>query len=136
MAIAPTTSTFCSINGTDYSAWVKATSCSFGAAKLDKTNFASAGWEESIGGIKSGEFSFEAMDDFADNDVNEDFFALLGTVVAVVLRFSSATIGAANPEYRFNVLVTSGTGIDATVGELPMQSHTWPITGAVTRAVA
>ena len=47
------------------------------------TDFASAGWVEYIGGLKSGNLSIEFHDDVADNDVDEELWALLGTVVAV-----------------------------------------------------
>lgn len=136
MAIAVLTSTRLEVSGTDYSAWCKSVTVTCDAEQLDATDFASGGWKESLGGLKGGEVSFELMDDFADNDVNEDFWGLLGTVVAVKVRASSASIGAANPEYQFSALVTSAVGVDVSVGEIPTQSHTWPISGAVTRAVA
>ena len=108
----------------------------FGAAVLEKTNVASAGWEEKLAGLKNGTLNVSLMDDFADNDVNEDLFGIFGTVVTFKLRFSSAAISATNPEYQGSVLISSVTGISATVGELPMQDHSWPTTAAVTRAVA
>jgi hypothetical protein len=136
MAIATTISTRLEIAGTDYSAWCKEASIDFGVAVLDKTNFASAGWEEKLAGLKNGTLNVSLMDDFADNDVNEDLFGIFGTVVTFKLRFSSAAISATNPEYQGSVLISSVTGISATVGELPMQDHSWPTTAAVTRAVA
>ena len=97
MAIAVLTSTRLEVSGTDYSAWCKSVTVTCDAEQLDATDFASGGWKESLGGLKGGEVSFELMDDFADNDVNEDFWGLLGTVVAVKVRASSASIGAAGP---------------------------------------
>ena len=107
---------------------------SFDAAQLDTTDFASAGWVEVIGGLKSGSLALEFMDDVADNDVDEELFALLGTAVAFTLKAATGAISAANPEYQGSVLVTSHS-LGGSVGELAKKSLTFPLTGAVTRDI-
>jgi hypothetical protein len=44
-------------------------------------------------------------------------------------------VGASNPKYTGSVLITQAS-IGGAVGELAMKSLTFPVTGAVTRAVS
>jgi hypothetical protein len=123
------------LNSVDYTDHLKNAVVTLDAAQLDTTDFASAGWTEAIGGLKSGTLTLNWMDDIADNDVDEELFALLGTVVTFTCRASSTAVGPTSPEYRGSVLITGHT-FGGDVGALAMKSLTFPITGAVTRAVA
>lgn len=134
MAVYALTSQVCTLNSVDYSDHLKAATLTLDAAQLDTTDFASAGWTEAIGGLKSGTLSLEFMDDVADNDVDEELYALLGTVVAFTLKATSGAIAAGNPEYQGSVLVTSHA-IGGSVGELAKKSLTFPLTGAPTRDI-
>ena len=42
---------------------------------------------------------------------------------------------ATNPQYQFNVLVTQIQGPTGKVGDIAEAKVSWPITGAVTRAI-
>ena len=134
MAIYALTSQVVQINSVDYSDHLKSATLTVDAAQLDATDFASGGWTEVIGGLKSGTLSLNFMDDVADNDVDEELFALLGTVVAFTVKATNAAISASNPEYQGNVLVT-GHSIGGAVGELAMKSLTFPTSGAITRDI-
>lgn len=134
MAIYALTSQVVTLNSVDYSDHLKSATLTLDAAQLDTTDFASGGWTEVIGGLKSGTLALEFMDDVADNDVDEELFALLGTVVAFTVKATNAAIGAGNPEYQGNVLVT-GHSIGGAVGELAMKSLTFPTSGAITRDI-
>ena len=134
MAIFALTSEVVTINSVDYAAYCKSATLTIDAASLDTTDFASAGWTEAIGGLKSGTLAIELMDDFAAGEVDADLYALLGTVVAFTIKPTSATVGAANPNYTGNVLIT-GHSLGGSVGDLATKSLSFPITGAVTRAV-
>lgn len=101
------------------------------------TNFGSNGWEESIGGIKSGTFDVEWHQDFASGAIDSVVWPLLGGTASIVVRpGGTATIGSSNPEYRFTVNVNQWSPIDSAVGDLATVSTSWPITGTVTRATA
>ena len=135
MAVYALTSTYCAINSVDYSGDLKSATLVVDAAQLDTTDFASAGWVEYIGGLKSGSLALEFQDDVADDAVDEELWDLLGTVVAFAVRPTSASVGTSNPSYSGNVLVTSHS-IGGSVGDLAMKSLTFPTSGAVSRAVA
>ena len=135
MAIQALTAEVVSINSVDISAYTKSATLVIDVNQLDTTDFASAGWTEMIGGLKSGTLSIELMDDVADNEIDEDFYAIIGTVVPFAVRLSSAAVGASNPNYTGNVLITSHS-LGGAVGDLATKSYSFPITGAVTRAVA
>lgn len=107
------------------------------ADDVEVTNFASGGNRERIGGLRSGTFSMELHQDYALGSMDSTFFANLGGTVAVAVRpAGTAAVGTANPEYRFNVLVTGYDSVDSAVGDLATFSVSYPITGAVTRATA
>lgn len=134
MAVFSLTSTYLTLNSVDYSDHLKSAVLTVDAAQLDTTDFDSAGWVEVIGGLKSGTLALNWMDDVADNDVDEELWALLGTVVAFAIRATDSAISTANPEYQGNVLITGHT-IGGGVGELAMKSLTFPTSGAITRDI-
>lgn len=134
MAVYALTSQVVTFNSVDYSDHLKAATLAVDAATLDTTDFASGGWTEAIGGLKSGTFSLEFMDDVADNDVDEELWALLGTVVTFTIKATNATIGAANPEYQGSVLVTSHS-LGGSVGDLAKKSVSFPTSGAIVRDI-
>ena len=134
MAIFALTSSVVTINSVDYAAYCKSATLTLDAAQLDTTDFASAGWTEAIGGLKSGTLAIELMDDFAAGEVDADLYALLGTVVAFTIKPTSAAVGAANPNYTGSILIT-GHSLGGSVGDLATKSLSFPTTGAITRAV-
>ena len=116
---------------------VAQTTISFEADDVETTSFGDAGFRTRIGGLKSGTFSMELHQDYALGAMDSTFFTNLGGTVAVAVRpGGTAAAGTANPEYRFNVLVTEYSPIDSAVGDLATFSVSYPITGALTRATA
>jgi hypothetical protein len=104
------------------------------ADDVETTNFSGAGWRERIGGLKSGTVSLDFHNDFGSGGIDSVIYPLLGGTAAVTVRpGGTAAVGTANPEYRFNVLVTEYS-VEGAVGDLATFSVTWPITGEVTRA--
>jgi hypothetical protein len=105
------------------------------ADDIEVTNFAGNGFRERIGGLKTGTLSMELHQDFAIGAIDSTFFTNLGGTVAVAIRPAggTATVGSANPEYTFNVLVTEYAPLDSAVGDLATFSVSYPITGAVAR---
>lgn len=134
MAAYALTSQVVTVNSVDYSDHLKSATLTVDAAQLDTTDFASGGWVEMIGGLKSGTLALTFNDDVADNDVDEELWALIGTVVAFTVKAATGSISTSNPEYQGNVLVTSTT-FGGAVGELAAKSLTWPVSGAITRDV-
>ena len=61
---------------------------------------------------------------------------VVGTVVAIKVRPTTAAISATNPEYSGNVLVSEYSPLDGSVGDLATTSVSWPGAGALARATA
>ena len=134
MAVYALTSQVTTINGVDYSDHLKSSVLTVNAAQLDTTDFASGGWEEVIGGQKSGTLALTFLDDVDDNDVDEELWALLGTVVAFTVKAAAGATSTSNPEYQGYVLIGSHS-IGGGVGELATKSLTFSTSGAITRDV-
>ena len=134
MAVFALTSEVVSLNSQDITAYCKSATLTIDAAQLDTTDFASGGWVEMIGGLKSGTLALELMDDVAAGEVDADIWGIIGTVVPFALKPTSAGISTSNPEYQGNVLIT-GWSIGGAVGELASKSLSFPLSGAITRDV-
>lgn len=134
MALFALTAQVVTLNAVDYSDHCKQATLVCNGAQLDSTDFASGGWVEYVGGLKSGTLSFEFHDDVADNDMDEELWAILNTVVAFTLKPVAGTTGASNPEYQGSVLVTSHS-IGGAVGDLAGKSLSFPTSGAVVRDI-
>jgi hypothetical protein len=124
--------------GGTISANVAQVTIAFEADDIEVTNFSSGGFRERIGGLQTGTFSMELHQDYALGSIDSTFFTNLGGTVAVAVRPQNGTavIGTANPEYRFNVLVTGYDSVDGAVGDLNTFSVSYPITGSIARATA
>lgn len=135
MAVFALTSVTTTLNGVDITAYTKSVTLAVDAAQLDTTDFASGGWVEVIGGLKSGTLSIEFMDDLADSSIDNDLFDIFGTVVAFTVKGTSSAVGVNNPSYSGSVLITSHP-LGGSVGDLAGKSVSYPTSGAVTRAEA
>lgn len=136
MAVLALISCRVEINAVDMSQYVTGVELPVDAAELETTNFASGGWKTVIGGLKSGTAKVMLNDDFAATTVDDRLWPLFGTVVTLKVRPTSAAISATNPEYQTSVLINSLAPVQGNVGDLATQDLTWPLSGAVTRAVA
>lgn len=135
MAVFALTSEYVAINGVDESANIKSATLTVDAAQLDTTDFASGGWVEMIGGLKSGSLAIEFQDDVANSGIDDKLWALLGTVTTFEVRATSDAVGTSNPKWTGSVLI-SGHQIGGAVGDLAGKSLTFQTSGAVTRAEA
>ena len=89
-----------------------------------------------VAGLVDNSVTLEFHQDFAAASVEATIYPLLGTVVACVVQpVAAANVEASNPSYSFNAVISEWTPLNGAVGELATASVTWPITGAVTKAV-
>jgi hypothetical protein len=127
-----------SINGTDVSASVARAELVITSAEVDVTDFASGGWTEVVGGLKSGSISLDFHSDFGAGGlstvVTEDLVGTIGTVVIIAGNGTAAS--ATTPEYTAEVLISSVTPVSGAVGDLSTYSVTWATSGEVTKATA
>ena len=107
------------------------------ADDVETTAFGGSGFRTRVGGLKSGTVDFEFHQDYAAGSVDSLIFPLLGGTAAVSVRPGGTAIASAsNPQYNFDVLVTSYNPVDGAVGDLNTTSVSFPITGVITRATA
>lgn len=137
MAVHVLTAARLLVSGVDFSDHISSITVESSAAEVDSTNFASAGWEENLGGLKKWSATIQWQQDFAASEVDATLTTLVGSTVSFNGRYSSATgTSATNPAYYGNLLVTSLPRVSGAVGDLHGFSVTWPGTGALTYATS
>ncbi|MEV0112354.1 hypothetical protein AB0H77_03720 [Streptomyces sp. NPDC050844] len=127
---------FVSLGGNDLSEYCRKAELSTEVEDKDVTTYASLGWKELLGGLKSGELGLEFLQDVAATEIDSIMWPLLGTVVPFEVRLSQAAVGASNPKYSGSVLVNGWNPIEGSVGDEASVSVGYPTSGAVARAVA
>ena len=127
-----------SIAGTDVSAGVARAELTITSTEVDVTDFASGGFTEVVGGLKSGSLSLDFHSDFATDGINDVLTEdLVGTLVEIVLIAGNGTAAtAATPSYTANFLINSLSPVSGAVGDLLTFSVTFPMSGSVAKAVA
>lgn len=105
------------------------------AAELDSTAFG-ATYHTRLGGLKDYTLDVTFNQDFAAAQTDALIWPLLGTVVALEIRATSAARSATNPAYVGNVFIKEYTPIDGAVGDLANLSVSWPGSGTLTRLTA
>lgn len=135
MAAMCLTAAYCTIAANDIKTYAKKVELTVDVADEDVTNFASAGWKEVIGGLKSGTLAITLNDDVAAAAIDSIIWPLLGTVVAFEVRLTQAAVGASNPKFTGNVLI-NGTKLGGDVGSVAEKDFSFPTSGAVTRATS
>ena len=127
-----------SFNGTDVSASVTRAELAISSTEVDVTDFASGGWTEVVGGLKSGSVSIDFQQDFGVGGIGavltEDLVGTIGTVVIIAGNGTAAS--ATTPEFTAECLISSVTPVSGAVGDLSTYSVTWATTGTITKATA
>ncbi len=129
---------FLEIAAVAYSTLIKDADLALARAVLD----AAAGGDDTEvkdTGLKQVGFSPTLYQDYTDNGLDEILFAAYDakTELAIKFRYSTAAIGAANPEYRFSAKVSGFSPISGQHGQFIMTKPNFVISsGSVTRAVA
>lgn len=123
------------INSVVMSSFVRSVTLNVEAEDLEDTAMGDT-FRSRIGGLKDWSVDVEFNQDFAASAVDVTIFPLLGTVVNVKVRPTSAAISATNPEYSGSVLINEYNPLDGSVGDLATTSVSWPGAGALSRAVA
>ena len=127
-----------SFNGTDISAAVARAELVISSAEVDVTDFASGGWTEVVGGLKSGSVSLDFHQDFGVGAIasliNESTVGSLGTVV--IIAGNGTVASTATPAFSAVCLVSSVTPVAGAVGDLSTYSVTWPTSGQVYKATS
>jgi hypothetical protein len=123
------------VAGVDFSDSIAAATLDISTDEQETTAFG-ADYRTRIAGLKDASLSLDFHQDFGADSVDATLFPLLGTSVAWSITPTSAAIGPTNPSYSGNAIVTAYSPFSNSVGDLATLSVSWPVSGAVTRAVA
>lgn len=123
------------IDAVDFSPSLAAVTLDVSVDEQETTAFGST-FRTRIGGLKDASVTLDFHQDFAASGVDDTLFAALGTDVAIVIKPTSGAVGATNPTYSFDALVTQTQPFASSVGDLATLSVTWPVNGVVTRATS
>lgn len=127
------------INGVNLSDHIASITLNESADVVETTAFSSTAAKTRVAGLRDNSVTLEFHQDFASSSVEATIngtSSLVGTVTSIVVQPTSAAVGATNPTYSFSALVSEWTPLNGSVGELSTASVTWPISGAITKAVA
>lgn len=127
---------YLSINANVLNAYTRKAELTVEVEEKDITNYASLGWKEVLGGIKSAELSVEFLQSFTAAELDAIMWPLLGTVVPFEVRADQAAVGTSNPKYTGNILINGWSPLTGSVGDEASVSQGFPTSGAVTRATA
>jgi len=130
------TSVALSIDGNDLQPYCRKAELTVEVEDKDVTTYASDGWKELLGGLRSGELAVEFLQDVDASAIDSVMWPLLGSVVPFTLRLTEAAVGASNPQYSGNVLIKGWNPIEGSVGDEASVSVSFPTSGAVTRATS
>lgn len=126
------------INGVNLSDHIASVTISESADVVETTAFSNTA-KTRVAGLLDNSVTLEFHQDFAASSVEATIngtSSLVGTVTAIVVTPTSSAVGATNPSYSFNALIAEWTPLNGSVGELSTASVTWPISGAITKAVS
>jgi hypothetical protein len=124
------------LNGTDITDNVAAVTLSTTAAEVPTTSFGSGGAVTRVSGLVDNSVTLSLHNDY--NAIDGLIQPLIGStaVTMVVKPAGTAAASASSPHYTFSVLCTEFSLVNGAVGELNTADVTWPISGAITKAVA
>jgi hypothetical protein len=136
MAKIVLTNAVVTVNAVDLSDSVSSITLNSSFDVVETTGFSSTAARTRIGGLADNSISLEFHQDYASGEVEATIFPLLGTVTTVTVKPVSGSTTATNPLYTVSCLVSEWTPLNGAVGELATASVTWPVSGAITKAIA
>ena len=136
MARLVLTNAYISVGGVDLSDLVASVTLNSTFDVVETTAFSSTAAKTRVAGLADNSVALEFHQDYATSEVEQTIYPLLGTVATVIVKPNGATTGAQNPSYTCSAVISEWTPLNGSVGELATASVTWPVTGAITKAVA
>ena len=135
MARLVLTNAFISVGGVDLSDLVASVTLNSTFDVVETTAFSSTAAKTRLAGLADNSISLEFHQDYSTSEVEQTIYPLLGTLATVIVKPNGATTGAQNPSYTCSAVISEWTPLNGAVGELATASVSWPVTGAITKAV-
>lgn len=127
---------YISVNSVNLSSYVKSISINYGAEVLDNTCMGDTA-KVKVVGFKDWSVDVEFAQDYAASMVDATLFPLVGAdAFAIEIRPDAGVVGATNPKFTGNVLLTSYNPVTGSVNQVATTSVKMDGSGALTRAVA
>lgn len=136
MARIVLTNAYISVGGVDLSDLVASVTLNETFDIVETTAFSSTAAKTRVAGLEDNSITLEFHQDYATGEVEQTIYPLLGQASAVIVKPNGSSTSAFNPSYTCSAIISEWTPINGSVGELASASVTWPITGAITKAVA
>jgi len=89
-----------------------------------------------VAGLADNSISLDFMQDYGSSSVEATIYPLLGTAAAIVIKPVAGTTTATNPQYTVSAVVSEWQPLKGQIGALATASVTWPISGAITKALS
>jgi hypothetical protein len=123
------------INAVDLSDHIASVTLSTSNDVIETTGFSSTAARTRVAGLSDNSITLEFHQDFATSNVEQTIYPLIGTNTTVVVKPTSSAVSATNPSYSCSASVVEWQPLSGAIGELATASVTWPISGAITKAV-
>jgi hypothetical protein len=135
MARIVLTNAYVTVNSVDVSDHVASVTLNSSIDVVETTAFGTTGARTRVGGLADNSITLEFHQDYASGSIEATVYPLLGTTTSVVVKPNGSSTSATNPSYTATALVSEWTPLNGAVGELATASVTWPVSGAITKAV-
>lgn len=126
---------FVSIDGDDVSSSVKSVTVNYSAEMQDDTVMGDD-TKSNKGGLKNWSIEVELLQDFGGSALDSILFPLVGTTFIVIVRPTSDTVSATNPNYTGTGILESYPPMGGAVGDLASTSITIQPAGTLSRATS
>jgi hypothetical protein len=123
------------VNGVNLSTMGTSVTLNMTTDVVETTGFSSTAAKTRIAGLQDNSVTIEFAQDYGTSLVEATIYPLLGQTTTVVVSPTSTT-SATSPSYTFTALVSEWQPLSGGVGELATASVTWPISGAITKALS
>ena len=110
------------INSVDLSNDIKSMTIDFSSAEVDQTAMGDTFTNFMPSTLKGATVDIEFYQDFAGSQVVVTLASLLGVSTAVHFRASTASLGATNPKWAGNMMLTKYVPAQGSVGDAAMAS--------------
>jgi hypothetical protein len=124
------------VNSINLSAYVSSITLDYAVDAVAADAMASTNGHVFLGGLQNNSLAVTLNQDFASSTVAATLDALIGTTTTVVIKPTSAAVGATNPTYTIsNAFLAATQPVAGSVGDLAQMSVTFQ-GGTLVKAVA
>ena len=135
MAVFVLTNASLVVNSINLSAYVSSITLDYAVEPVAADAMAATNGHVFLGGLQNNSLAVTLNQDFAASTVAATLDALVGTSTTVVIKPTSATTGATNPQYTITNAFLSGTQpVNGSVGDLAQMSVTFQ-GGTIAKAI-